>query len=334
MREQVFRTIRRNDILLWMISHPLFTSSGLSIGYLVFGLYWFGILQFDFGAPELHERTLQDAHFRKELFFVVFNCFMVFMITYFLTSRIGRMYKTAQEQIQAREEAVSRFEQDFRDLTRKISHDLKAPIRSVQGFSQVLEEDFGNVMDPAAVDYLHRIKSSATRMHVLVTSLVEYARLSQYEVQPEVLDPLALIHKRVLPEVQEFIKRKIQFHSDGPIPLVYADRKLLERTLLEIIKNAGIFCPSDREPVLTLSGSHTPDKVHLSFTDNGIGISPDYIQDVTKVFVRLHPEDLYPGLGIGLAIVNRSMSLMNGSMTITSDGSSGTRVELWFPSPK
>jgi signal transduction histidine kinase len=232
-----------------------------------------------------------------------------------------------------REDAVNSVDREISELTRKISHDLKAPIRSMQGFSQAVTDDYADKLDPAALDYLQRIRRASERMDNLINELVIYARLSSKTPVYEAIDCVNFISKHVIPQIVTELPRDVTIKSSGAIPVVYADKSLLTYVMKEVVINSATYVTPETKPIMTISGQINQKNTIIRIKDNGIGVDPGQKDSVFNIFTRLHGVEQYPGLGIGLAIAKRGMNIMKGDITLQSDGISGTTIIFTFPKP-
>jgi PAS domain S-box-containing protein len=212
-----------------------------------------------------------------------------------------------------------------------VSHDLRAPLRAIEGFASALEEDYGAQFDATAKDYLHQIRSAAIRMNRLVQDLLNYGRLDRIELvqQPVELDELI---KRVVMESGEDVKAVI--YEGSLCETVYAHDATLSQVVFNLITNAFKFRKKDVPPkvVVRCGPAQAKGFVRVSVSDNGIGIAPQHVEKIFKVFERLHGMEEYPGTGIGLAIVKRGIERMGGSVGV--DSKLGEGSTFWFELPE
>lgn len=210
------------------------------------------------------------------------------------------------------------------DLLYTIAHDLRAPNRAMQGFAQLLQVEYGTRLDGTARDYLNRISTAAVRNDELIRDLLEYGRLSHEEV------PLAPVDLRqtvesVLNAIEGEIKRRhAHVHLAGEWPLVMANGSLLKQIMTNLLTNAIIYVPGDRTPDVAISAKSENGKAVLRVKDNGIGISPEQIDQAFKPFIRLPNPINAPGTGMGLAIVKKAAERMNAAVGAESTPGSGT----------
>jgi PAS domain S-box-containing protein len=210
-----------------------------------------------------------------------------------------------------------------------IAHDLRAPLRSMQGFSELLVEEAGAALSTTGQDYANRINKSAQFMDALMSDLLAFSRISQHQVK---LTAVAL--KPVLDSVLWRLQKEIQekhagVESGGPWPVVQAHEPTLAQVLFNLVNNALKFAVPGVAPQVRLRWEERGEFVRVWVEDDGIGIAPDHQEQIFKVFTRLQGEK-YPGTGIGLAIVQKGAERMGGRVGVESASGQGSRfwIEL------
>lgn len=250
---------------------------------------------------------------------------------YPLMPRVFALIREVRVSGQRRQE-LQRANDELQAFAYSVSHDLRAPLRAVQGMALALTEDYGPQLEPGARQYLERIMAASTRMDALVRDLLEYSRISRtdFELAPVDLRPL-------LQEAQSLISADAeQAHAviqvEGPMTGVLANRRLLMQVLTNLLGNAIKFVGPGVQPVVRVSVETLDGFVRVSVSDNGIGIPPQYQDKIFRMFERLHSTDEYPGTGIGLAIVQKAMMQMKGTVGVESTPGQGSR--FWIQLPK
>lgn len=317
-----------------LIKSPQKAALIIAGAYFCFALLWIivsGVLLMSAIPEELSDwhriETIKDASFIFATSLILFFVARYFL-KYLRLEGILRERRSIQHnlQLQAAEDEILNF-------TRKMSHDLKAPIRSVHGFSQAVADDYGHTLDPTAIDYLNRIRRSAERMDNLVSELVDYSRLRLFKPKMQAIDFVELSQKILRDHYKSPPFNAIRLKFNGFIPPVYADTDLLYKALYEVYANAGTFVETNVVPEIEVSCKEERSRSIFTITDNGIGIPIEYHASVFNIFTRLHGVEVYPGLGIGLAVALRCMNKMGGQIYIDSESKAGTSVILAFPKP-
>jgi light-regulated signal transduction histidine kinase (bacteriophytochrome) len=185
-----------------------------------------------------------------------------------------------------------------------VSHDLRAPLRAVDGFSQAVLEDFGSQLPEEGRHYLHTIRDGAQRMGTLIDDLLRFSRLSRLPLNKQVTDTVKLVREAVdeLGFLRE--KRRIELHI-GDLPPSWGDPALLKQAWLNLLSNAFKYTRL-REVAEVEIGCAKEHGENVYFVrDNGSGFDMRYAGKLFGVFERLHRAEDYEGTGVGLAIVQR-----------------------------
>ena len=220
--------------------------------------------------------------------------------------------------------------QELDAFSYSISHDLRAPLRAMQGFSEALLEDYGERLDATGHDYANRIVAGSRQMDVLIQDLLAYSRLVRAEVS---LDPVSL--ETVVDEARGALELEVKERGgeivvDRPLGRVLAHRAVLGQIVTNLLGNAVKFTRPDAPPRVRVRGERGHGRVRLWVEDNGIGIAPEHHERIFRAFERLHGMQQYPGTGIGLAIVQKGATRLGGQAGVESEPGAGSRfwVEL------
>ena len=208
-----------------------------------------------------------------------------------------------------------------------VSHDLRAPLRSIDGFSQVLLEDYGKVLDRVAQDYLRRIRNATLRMEGLIDDLLNLSRITRSELTYEEVD-LSSLAKEVIEEQIEREQRdnvNVRIH-DGM--KVKGDAKLLRIMLENFFSNALKFTSRNDRPEIEFGMTEIDGKLTYFVRDNGVGFDMSYVDKLFKPFQRLHSLKECPGTGIGLAIIYRIIKRHGG--VVWAEGEVGKGARFYF----
>ena len=211
-----------------------------------------------------------------------------------------------------------------------ISHDLRAPLRSMTAFAQILAEEYGPQLDQHGKDYTKRIGDSAQQMDALLHDLLEYGCLSQAKLskQPVNLDSaLEEVEASISKEIQD---RNARIEVRRPLGCISAHPSAVKQILENLVANALKFVQPDQSPHVRIHTEQRDKTVRLWVEDNGIGIAPEHQERIFGLFQRLHPASHYPGTGIGLAIVRRGVERFGGKVGVESIPNRGSRFWVEF----
>jgi PAS domain S-box-containing protein len=220
--------------------------------------------------------------------------------------------------------------QELDAFSYSISHDLRAPLRAMQGFSEALLEDYGERLDATGHDYARRIGAASRQMDALIQDLLAYSRLVRAEVS---LDPVSLetvVDEACGPLEMEVKDRGGEIVVERPLGRVLAHRAVLGQIVTNLLTNAVKFTTPDTPPRVRVRSERGHGRVRLWVEDNGIGIAPEHRERIFRAFERLHGIQQYPGTGIGLAIVQKGAARLGGQAGVESEPGAGSRfwVEL------
>ncbi|HEU4326316.1 MAG TPA: CHASE3 domain-containing protein [Roseiflexaceae bacterium] len=212
-----------------------------------------------------------------------------------------------------------------------VAHDLRAPIRAMQGFAVALQEDYGEQIDAQGQEYLQRILDAGQNMEQLISDLLTYSRLSRAELLFGDV-PLRQALDDALGQLgEEITARGADIRVVGPLPVVRGHRPTLAQVLTNLLANAMKFVAPGDTPQIELRSSATDGRARLVLRDNGIGIAPEHQERIFRVFERLHGAEHYPGTGIGLAIVRKGVERMGGQAGVESAPGAGSTFWIELP---
>lgn len=229
-------------------------------------------------------------------------------------------------------ERTSQFQDTIKELhafTYSIAHDLRAPLRHVHGFSQLLL----NSTDPDELkSYARRIMASSAGMDHLIKDLLAYSRLTLEEVkcEPVALTPILTGLKAAM--AAELRELDADLDIREPLPRVMGHERALTQAITNLLENAVKFAAPGVAPRIVVRAEIRGARARLWVEDNGIGIDPAHQERIFGVFQRLHKSEDYPGTGIGLAIVRRTLERMKGTAGVESAPGKGSR--FWIELPK
>ena len=226
--------------------------------------------------------------------------------------------KEAEEKIQALnielQQRATRLEianKELESFSYSVSHDLRAPLRSIDGFSEALVEDYADKLDTQAKDYLQRIRASTQRMALLIDDLLNLSRVSRSKIKAERLDLSALAHEVAIELRKAEPDREVDFRIATDVTVI-ADRPLLRIALENLIGNAWKFTGKAPSPKIEFGISGENGQRTFFVRDTGAGFDMAYANKLFGAFQRLHTIAEFNGTGIGLATVQRIIHRHNG----------------------
>lgn len=209
-----------------------------------------------------------------------------------------------------------------------IAHDLRAPLRAMEGLTAALVEDFGSNLDEVGHESADRIRQAASRMDQMIQELLAYSRLSfvHLDLQPIRLDEII---KDAVTQIDfDLRQKKARLQVKRSRHRVLGHQPMLVQVVSNLITNAVKFCADGMTPEVIVREERHGDFVRIWIEDNGIGIAPEHCERIFRIFERLHDRDKYSGTGIGLAIVQKAIARMGGKVGVESEVGRGSR--FWF----
>lgn len=221
--------------------------------------------------------------------------------------------------------------QELEKFTYSVSHDLRAPLRAIEGFSKILLEDYPEKLDEEGQRYLKILDASSRKMTRLLDDLLRLSRLGRQEMTAARVNMHELATS-VWQEIQpQGTGRKIDFKLNS-LPDGWGDSVLLHQIWANLLENAIKFTAPRNPAVIEISGTTEPDRVVYSIKDNGVGFDMKSAGKLFGVFQRLHSEEEFNGSGMGLAIAQRLVRRHSGE--IWADAKKDKGAAFYFTLPR
>jgi len=214
-------------------------------------------------------------------------------------------------------------------MTHVVSHDLRAPLRAILGFSELLVEHLGDDLDDKSRLYLNYVVDGADQLQTMLDDLTEYARIDSRGNPPQPVD-VGQACGDAIASLSEAIERSGASIEVGELPAAHADPAQVVTVFQCLIENAIKF--NEAAPAVTITGEQRDGASVYRVRDNGIGIRSTRLSDVFAVFCRLHTREEYDGNGIGLALVQRAVSRNGGEVSVSSEFGAGSTFQVTLPS--
>lgn len=237
----------------------------------------------------------------------------------------------SSQKVQAANQQLKAANQELEAFSYSVSHDLRAPLRSIDGFSQALLEDYAGQLDDQAKDYLSRVRTATQRMGFLIDDMLTLSRVTRAEMQSEVVDLSALATALLAEFQQSEPEHKVDWLVE-PGLVAKGDAQLLRIALLNLLGNAWKFTGKTAQARIEFGALHNAEGVWEFFVrDNGAGFDMAYADKLFGAFQRLHSEREFSGTGIGLATVQRIVRRHGGQ--VRGEGALGQGATFYFTLP-
>jgi signal transduction histidine kinase len=247
-----------------------------------------------------------------------------------MVAHVRGSHEVLESRVAERTRELQERNEELEAFGYSLAHDLRAPLRAMQGFSQALLEDYGSRLDATGRHYAQLVADSAQAMDRMILDLLAYSRIARTEVTPAPVD-LDRVLRHAATQVKAAVdERRGRVTIEPGLPPILGHEPTLVQAFANLIGNAVKFVPADRIPEARVRAHAWNGRVRVWVEDNGIGIDPQYHERIFRVFERLNNGDDYPGTGIGLAIVRKAVEKMGGKVGVESTPGTGSRfwVEL------
>ncbi len=240
--------------------------------------------------------------------------------------KLENLNEVLEDQVQKRTEELNNANKELEAFSYSVSHDLRAPLRSINGFADILEEDYKEVLDDEGKRLIGIIKSSGVKMGQLIDDILSFSRLGRKALQKTDVD-MNLVFNEVMRELDkgesEFKLAKL--HS------VKGDLSLLKQVVTNLVSNAVKYSSQENKSVVKIESTQKDNTIIFSIQDNGTGFDMKYHDKLFGVFQRLHSEKEFEGTGVGLAIVKRIITKHDGEIWAESEIGKGSTFYFSLP---
>ena len=241
--------------------------------------------------------------------------------------------KRQQRQVEAQTSELRRKNEALDQFTATVSHDLKAPLRHLSMFAEMISEDLHRGEFAELPHYADHVRKSAARMRRIIDSLLEFSQIAYRITTPK---PVALsgVVRDALALLEGHVEETGGTVEVAPLPEIMGDPELLKRLAQNLISNALKYRRPGKAPTVRIYCRETDEDIHLVVEDDGIGIDSQHVGRIFEVFQRLHrDETVYQGTGVGLALARRIVESHNGVIALDTTYGPGARFVVTFPQP-
>lgn len=243
--------------------------------------------------------------------------------------KIRQMNDELEQKVAERTAQFEAVNKELEAFSYSVSHDLRAPLRAIDGYASMVEEDYEKILDEEGRRLLGNIQQNAKKMSTLIDDLLAFSRLGKKVVQKKQLDMNELL-EGVLIDLSKAQSHHASITSDELLP-AFGDYSLIHQVLINLVSNAVKYSSKKEKPQVRISSQRSGNEVVYTVSDNGVGFDMKYAHKLFGVFQRLHTMDEFEGTGVGLAIVQRIVSRHGGRVWADSKPNEGTVFNFSLP---
>ena len=235
-----------------------------------------------------------------------------------------KKHEELESLVEARTSQLKETIGELEAFSYSISHDMRSPLRAMQGYAEVLLNDYKTKLDADGVLYLNRIRRGALRLDQLIRDVLSYSKIAKGEVHLAAIRSSSVIHS-VIQDYPQLAPEKLEVNLTKPLPRVMGHEAYLSQVISNLLGNAVKFVGPGVHPEVKIYAEPAGELVRVWFEDNGLGIALEHHKEIFQIFGRIHAEKRYEGTGIGLAIVKKAIERLGGKVGVVSELGKGSR---------
>ncbi|MEO6489707.1 MAG: ATP-binding protein [Ferruginibacter sp.] len=229
------------------------------------------------------------------------------------------------------EAKLKKVNEEMEAFTYSVSHDLRAPLRSIVGFTSILEDDYTSKLDDEAKRLMGVIKRNTLKMGTLIDDLLTFSKLSKQDIIKTNIDTNELVNEVIAELDNKHGHANIEW-CISEMPAMYADVNSIRQVWINLVSNAIKYSGKKTDPKIIIKGHVEKHQTYFSIQDNGVGFDQKYSNKLFKVFQRLHGASEFEGTGVGLAIVEKIIAKHGGKIEVEAEQDKGAKFYFKLPS--
>ncbi|MFH1231159.1 MAG: PAS domain S-box protein [Planctomycetota bacterium] len=245
---------------------------------------------------------------------------------------IGDRLNELNQELEYRINQVESANKELEAFSYSVSHDLRTPLRAIDGFSQIIMEEYRHKLDDEGKRLLNVVRNNTTKMGELIDDLLAFSRISRMGITKADIN-MEKLTEVVIDELKPAtVGRDIQISVIKPLPVIYGDRTTIKQVWINLISNAIKFTQPQKTALIEISGKQEQGENIYYVKDNGVGFDMQYVNKLFGVFQRLHSNEEFEGTGIGLALSQRIIHKHGGE--IRAEGKVNEGATFYFTIPR
>ena len=245
-------------------------------------------------------------------------------------AKVHQLNAELEQRVAQRTAQLEAANKELEEFSYSMSHDMRTPLRALDGFSKILLEDHGAALDDEGKRLLMVLRDNAQRMGRLVDDILHFLSMGRSKMEPELID-VARLASEIFTEMQAAAPARRLHLEIGVLPPAWGDRIMIREVLRNLLANAVKFSAKDAEALIEINASAGEHENIYRVVDHGVGFDMRYADKLFRVFERVHPTGQYEGSGIGLAIVKRVITRHGGR--VWAEGKVGEGATIYFALP-
>ena len=286
-----------------------------------------GVLGVNEYTPSVHTFAEEDVHFLS--LFASQAAAAIYSAELF--NKIRNNAAELERRVDERTQELQQKNKELETFTYTVSHDLKAPLRGISGYSSLLMEDYSEKFDEEGKKYLNNLISSTERMNQLIEDLLAYSRIERRQIKVTSINLNELIDKIMMEYYPIIDAGNLKFKKEIEYGTLFTDYEALAQVLRNILDNAVKFTRGRPCPEISIRSKKLANCCLITIEDNGIGFDMKYYDKIFEIFQRLHLADEYPGTGVGLAVVRKAVERLGGKIWAESEPGVGSKFFMELP---
>jgi PAS domain S-box-containing protein len=287
--------------------------------------------------PDILEILLRDGHWSGELIHARRDGSPIVTLSRWVAERdekgvVTRILESNNDITErvCMQDELHRANQDLEQFAFSATHDLQEPLRTISIYSELLTKRFGGALDGEACEFVQYVHNGAARMQTLLRDLLAYTQVTKFDKPVQIADANEAL-QAVLSNLAAAVSESGAHITVAPLPSLPVHGTHLQQLFQNLISNAIKYRSPERQPEVHVTAERQNEQWVFAVRDNGIGIDPEYKENIFGLFKRLHTSDEYSGTGIGLAICQRIVDQYHGRIWVESEPGRGSTFRFTLP---